>query len=84
MCTTSWDTRWHQALCPSFNEAQPVHVCLKVEEGLASGIRGIEWDAVELPSQVESVFAAAQQRICDDSVLCIVCTSFNDVCVRVS
>jgi hypothetical protein len=26
--------------------------CSKVEEGLASGIRGIEWDAVELPSQV--------------------------------
>ena len=25
---------------------------LQVEEGLASGIRGIEWDAVELPSQV--------------------------------
>ena len=29
--------------------------CLKVEEGLASGIRGIEWDAVELPSQVRNV-----------------------------
>lgn len=28
------------------------HVCSQVDEGLASGIRGIEWDAVELPSQV--------------------------------
>eukprot|EP00798_Chlamydomonas_sp_ICE-L_P012620 gene12620-15848_t len=27
------------------------HMCTEVEEGLVSGIRGVEWDAVELPSQ---------------------------------
>lgn len=27
------------------------HMMTKVKEGMASGIRGIEWDAVELPSQ---------------------------------
>lgn len=27
------------------------HMLTKQEEGLVAGIRGIEWDAVELPSQ---------------------------------
>lgn len=27
------------------------HMLTKQDEGLVSGIRGIEWDAVELPSQ---------------------------------
>lgn len=27
------------------------HMLTTVEEGLASGIRGVNWDAVELPSQ---------------------------------
>lgn len=27
------------------------HMLTEVEEGMVSGIRGVEWDAVELPSQ---------------------------------
>lgn len=28
------------------------HLLTQIDEGLAAGIRNIEWDAVELPSQV--------------------------------
>lgn len=38
------------------------HMLTKVDEGLVSGIRGVEWDAVELPSQFMEARARAGGR----------------------
>jgi oligopeptidase A len=39
------------------------HMLTQVEEGLASGIRGIEWDAVELPSQFMENFCYERKTL---------------------
>ncbi|GFH26361.1 peptidase_M3 domain-containing protein, partial [Haematococcus lacustris] len=47
------------------------HMLTEVELGLVSGIRGVEWDAVELPSQFmhaakDAAVCAVQENWCYD------------------
>lgn len=39
------------------------HMLTRVDEGLVAGIRGVEWDAVELPSQVRGNEVVSSRRM---------------------